>query len=143
MSDKKTEKFTVVTSLNDLGEDFVNELISQPNDPNSGDETIKELPPEANPQAQAYYEVLKEQGLITEPEDFEFKGTFDQLKELSEYTYQQQYQLAQQQLMNQMPDQLRDVVQAGLSGVSDIDALLNMQKQINTKRFNLSNKFLT
>ncbi len=130
----KNDEFTVVSSLNDLGEDFVAQLLTPDGDPNEqgkGDDQKSTLSEEADDQAIAYYEVLKEQGLIAEPDDYKFDGTFQSLQQLSEYTYQQQYQLAQNQLMNSMPERLRDIVDAGLKGVDDIDQLLNLSKQIN------------
>ena len=120
-SDKSLNDFQVVTSLQDL--DIKEETI----------ETGNKDEVERDERADAYYELLKDEGMITVAEDYKFDGTFKGLKKIQEDTFQQQYQVAQDQLLAQMPDRLRDVVQAGLNGVSDIDTLLNITKDLEFK----------
>lgn len=113
--ENKLEEFQVVSSLNDLG--------ITPGQTENKTET-----PSADPIAERYFELLKEEELIYVPEDYKFDGTFGSLKQLQEQTYQYQYELAQRTLMEKMPEKLRLVVEAGLQGVDDIDSLLNVSK---------------
>lgn len=128
------EDFQIVTSLSDL--DFEE---NKPADKPSGgmgapedrtDDQDNQGAPESDPRATAYYELLKEEGMIMTPENYEFDGTFEGLKKLQEQTYQYQYQMAQDQLINSMPERLRDIVQAGLNGVNDIDSLINLKRDL-------------
>ena len=131
MEDTKNpfDDFQVVTSLDDLNLEDPTQGNPDPT-PNPGGQDQGETPIEVDPQAQAYFELLREEGIISVPEEFEFDGTFDGIKKAQEYTYQQQFDYAQQNLINSMPEKLRTVVQAGLNGVEDLDQIISMQKDI-------------
>lgn len=135
MKDEKDplEDFTIVTSLSDLGFDDDDEGGNKPPAGDSTPEDKNDDVLEVDPQAQAFYDLLKEEGLINVPDDYKFNGTFEGIKQAQEQTYQYQYQMAQQQLLNSMPEKLRDVVTAGLNGVDDIDQLLTIKKDIDLK----------
>lgn len=124
VKNQNQDDFTVVGSLADLGEDYA-ELIT------SEDKSTEEKAPESDPQAEAYFELLKDNGIIQVPDDYEFDGTFSGLKQAQELTYQEQYKYAQQQIIESMPDQLKTVVEAGFNGVSDINQLIELNKNIN------------
>lgn len=80
--------------------------------------------------ATKYYEVLTQEGLLDLPEDFEFKGDFDSLKEAAEKHKERLEQAAITEIFTRMTPELKAVVQYGLSGGTELKEYMKLTAQV-------------
>lgn len=108
---KEPEESTEDTEKTEVDNTFVEEDINE----------------DTNDAAKAYYDLLVEEGILEESE--EFKGSFESLREVQQKYIQNIYDSAASSLVEAMPEKLKMVVQAGLSGVDDIDNIIERYQQ--------------
>ena len=100
-------------------------------------ETIEEPEPEAPQEAdapeqevddklQAYVSFLKDNELIDIPEEYEFKGTPDELQQVFEYTKQNRVKQAYESIYNSLPDDFKPALEYVMNGGTSVQDFLAM-----------------
>lgn len=100
-------------------------------------ETIEEPEPEPPQEAnvpeqevddklQAYVSFLKDNELIDIPEEYEFKGTPDELQQVFEYTKQNRVKQAYESIYNSLPDDFKPALEYVMNGGTSVQDFLAM-----------------
>lgn len=79
------------------------------------------------------YGMLREEGILSLPDEYEFDGEVASLRNAFEQQNSLYQQQIQEQFLNSVPEQLRDIYEAALGGVSDIDELLSLKRKQTTE----------
>lgn len=75
------------------------------------------------------YGLLKDEGVLSLPDDYEFDGEVSSLKTAFEKQNELYQQAIQEQFIQSVPKQLRDIYDAALKGVDNIDELLSLKRK--------------
>lgn len=78
---------------------------------------------------QKFFELLKADGVLQLPEEYEFGGELSDLRSAFEYQNNMYKQQVAENFLNSVPEQLKDIYEASLSGVEDINELLSLKRK--------------
>jgi hypothetical protein len=81
-------------------------------------------PAEVDEDAEAYYQYLVDNGVVTVPEDFEFDGTTTGINKALELTRETNITTAREELWNHLPDDFKPLLQYALMGGSSLEDYL-------------------
>ena len=100
----------------------------------NGEVTTEEQPKEDTPSeektlGQTLFELLKSESVLTLPDEYEFDGEVSGLRTAFETQRELDKQDVASQFIQSVPEQLRDIYEAALSGVDNIDELLTLKKK--------------
>lgn len=105
----------------------------EPNDPpesndppEESEDNNVESDPEEDETAIAYFEYLKENGVLDLPEDYEFDGTTEGIQEALTITEQQKQLKAYQNIWNHLPDDFKPLLDYALKGGTSLQEYLNV-----------------
>ena len=79
---------------------------------------------EIDDKLQAYVSFLKENELIDIPEEYEFKGTPDELQQVFEYTKQNRVKQAYESVYNSLPDDFKPALEYIMNGGTSVQEFL-------------------
>ena len=124
-------------------DDFLSSMFAEAsaNDPVEPEQEVVETIEEAEPQApqevnvpeqevddklQAYVSFLKENELIDIPEEYEFKGTPDDLQQVFEYTKQNRVKQAYEAVYNSLPEDFKPALEYIMNGGTSVRDFLTV-----------------
>lgn len=81
---------------------------------------------EVDDKLQAYVSFLKDNELIDIPEEYEFKGTPDELQQVFEYTKQNRVKQAYESIYNSLPDDFKPALEYVMNGGTSVQDFLAM-----------------
>jgi hypothetical protein len=98
-------------------------------EPQSPSEPPQEPSEEVDDKLQAYIDFLQQNELVDIPEEFDFKGTPDQLQQVFQYTKQKRQQEALETIFNSLPDDFKPVLEYVANGGNSVVDFMNMYTQ--------------
>lgn len=89
-------------------------------------DTETQDPIEVDDKLQAYVSFLKENELIDIPEEYEFKGSPDELQQVFEYTKQNRVKQAYESVYNSLPEDFKPALEYIMNGGTSVSEFLSM-----------------
>lgn len=100
-------------------------------------ETESEDSDEVDDTAVAYFSLLKEEGILDVPDDFDFKGNLDSIKEAHTLTKKNLSTKVAQQIWSALPDDFKPLLEYGLNGGQSLQDYLDAVKTTDVENLDL------
>lgn len=92
-----------------------------------------------DPVAKEYYEFLKEYGVLSTPDDFEFDGTPEKLQQALDLTRESLKETTARSLWETLPEDFKPLLQYALAGGKSLDDYMEAYAQPDYTTLDLSN----
>ena len=89
---------------------------------------------------QNYYDHLSETGFLTVPDDFEFDGTPEKLEEAFNVSEQRKWESLKQNLLAQIPEEGKPLLNYFIAGGRDINAYLDTYGELDLETVDVTNR---
>lgn len=119
VDEEETKEENVVESTEDLSLEVPESVEEQEETKENVGDNSSTNPEEVDESAQAWFDILSENGQIVETEDLKFDGSWDSLTQLQERYNEIIQENIYQGILNNVPEANRRLVEAALQGVED------------------------